>query len=133
MALYDDLMGGEGGTRAARGLSIDRVLAHVRRHLDEPLDVQTLADVAGLSRAHFSRVFTDCEGVSPAAFVLTERMRRAASLLVSGSASVKQVSRDCGFEDPNYFAKAFRRRFGAGPTEFRTTGMYAERARRDGG
>jgi AraC-like DNA-binding protein len=133
MALYDDLMGGEGGTRAARGPSIDGVLAHVRRHLDEPLDVQTLAGLAGLSRAHFSRVFTNCEGVSPAAFVLTERMRRAASLLVSGLASVKQVSRDCGFEDPNYFAKAFRRSFGASPTEFRTTGMYADRTRREGG
>jgi AraC-like DNA-binding protein len=133
MALYDDLMGGEGGMRAARGPWIDRVLAHVRGHLDEPLDVQTLADLAGLSRAHFSRVFTDCEGVSPAAFVLTERMRRAASLLVSGLASVKQVSRDCGFEDPNYFAKAFRRSFGASPTEFRTTGMYADRTRRNGG
>ena len=92
-----------------------------------------LADLAGLSRAHFSRVFTSCEGVSPASFVLTERMRRAASLLVSGEASVKQVSLDCGFEDPNYFAKAFRRSFGASPTEFRTTGMYAERARRNDG
>jgi AraC-like DNA-binding protein len=30
-----------------------------------------------------------------------------------------------GFEDPNYFAKVFRRHFGASPTEFRTTGMYA--------
>ena len=31
----------------------------------------------------------------------------------------------CGFEDPNYFAKVFRRGFGVSPTEFRTTGMYA--------
>lgn len=30
-----------------------------------------------------------------------------------------------GFADPNYFAKVFRRFFGASPTEFRTTGMYA--------
>jgi AraC-like DNA-binding protein len=133
MALYDDLMGGESGTRAARNRSIERVIAHVRRHLDEPLDVRALADLAGLSRAHFSRVFTSCEGVSPASFVLSERMRRAASLLVSGETSVKQVSLDCGFEDPNYFAKAFRRSFGASPTEFRTTGMYAERARRNDG
>lgn len=133
MALYDDLLGGESGTRPARNRSIERVIAHVRRHLDEPLDVQALADLAGLSRAHFSRVFTSCEGVSPASFVLTERVRRAASLLVSGAASIKQVSLDCGFEDPNYFAKAFRRSFGASPTEFRTTGMYAERTRRNGG
>ena len=38
---------------------------------------------------------------------------------------VKDISGMCGFEDPNYFAKVFRRGFGVSPTEFRTTGMYA--------
>jgi AraC-like DNA-binding protein len=130
MALYDDLLG-DGGGRAERSAAIGRVLAHIRLNLGEPLDVPALADLAGLSRAHFSRVFADCEGVSPASYVLAERMRRAASLLVSGAASVKEVSRACGFDDPNYFAKAFRRSFGASPTEFRTTGMYAGRAQRE--
>jgi AraC-like DNA-binding protein len=128
MALYDDVLGGDGGARSTRG-QIHRVLGYVRAHLHEPLDVQTLADLAGLSRAHFTRVFTHSEGVSPAEYVLNERMRRAASLLVSSGAAVKQVSRDCGFDDPNYFAKTFRKSYGASPTEFRTTGMYADCAR----
>ena len=131
MALYDDLLGRD-DARAERSPAIGRVLAYIRRNLADPLDVPALADLAGLSRAHFSRVFADCEGVSPAAFVLAERMRRAASLLVSGTASVKEVSRACGFEDANYFAKTFRRSFGASPTEFRTTGMYAGNARGNG-
>ena len=120
--------------RGARPPSIDRVLAHVRRHLDEPLDVQTLADLAGLSRAHFSRVFTDLRRR------LARRVRARPSACGAPRAcssaarpASRQVSRDCGFEDPNYFAKAFRRSFGASPTEFRTTGMYADRARRNGG
>jgi AraC-like DNA-binding protein len=132
MALYDDLLGGEASSRVARSAAIERVLAHIRRNLGEPLEVPHLADLAGLSRAHFSRVFAEYEGVSPAAFVLAERMRRAASLLVGGAASVKEVSRACGFDDANYFAKAFRRSFGASPTEFRTTGMYGVRRRTEG-
>ena len=53
-------------------------------------------------------------------------MRRAASLLASdASVSVKDVAVLVGFDDPNYFAKVFRRVFGTSPTEFRTTGMYA--------
>ncbi len=132
MALYDDVLGGDGGTRSTRG-QMRRVLGHVRTHLHEPLDVQALADLAGLSRAHFTRVFTRSEGVSPAEYVLNERMRRAASLLVSSEAAVKQVCRDCGFDDPNYFAKAFRKSYGASPTEFRTTGMYAGTTRRHSG
>jgi AraC-like DNA-binding protein len=133
MAIYDDVLSGAGGARDARPRAVDQVIAYVRRNLREPLDVITLANLAGLSRAHFTRVFTNCEGVSPAEFVVAERMRRAASLLVSCASSVKEVSRDCGFDDPNYFAKAFRRSFGASPTEFRTTGMYSDCARRDDG
>jgi AraC-like DNA-binding protein len=128
MALYDDVLGGDGGTQSTRG-QIRRVLGFIRAHLQEPLEVQTLADLAGLSRAHFTRVFAHSEGVSPAEFVLNERMRRAAGLLVSSGTTVKQISHDCGFDDPNYFAKVFRRSYGASPTEFRTTGMYADRAR----
>jgi AraC-like DNA-binding protein len=79
-----------------------------------------------LSRAHFSRIFAASEGVPPGEFVLQERMRRAARLLTSHAhLPVKEIAVLCGFEEPNYFAKVFRRFFGASPTEFRTTGMYA--------
>ena len=128
MKLYDDVLCGDEGAHASRG-QIRRVISYVRNHLHEPLEVKTLADHAGLSRAHFTRVFSASEGVSPAEYVFNERMRRAASLLVSSGANVKQVSRDCGFDDPNYFAKAFRKSYGASPTEYRTTGMYSDVAR----
>jgi AraC-like DNA-binding protein len=128
MKLYEDVLGGDGGLKSARA-PIRQVLVYIRNHLHQPLEVQTLADLAGLSRAHFTRVFTSVEGLSPAEYIFSERMRRAASLLTSSAASVKQVSRDCGFDDPNYFAKAFRRSYGASPTEYRTTGMYSNVAR----
>ncbi len=126
MALYDDLLGphetphGEPAHRTT-----ERVAAHIRRNLDRDLDVQSLADLAGLSRAHFTRVFTDCEGSSPAEFVQLERMRLAARLLTSGTLSVKAIATHCGFEDPNYFAKVFRRTYGISPSQFRSTGMYS--------
>jgi len=60
--------GGDEGAQASRG-QIRRVISYVRNHLHEPLDVRTLADHAGLSRAHFTRVFSTSEGVSPAEYV----------------------------------------------------------------
>ena len=126
MALHDDLLartdgGGSGMTHTA----IERATAHVRGHLDADLDVGVLAAVAGLSRAHFSRLFRRLQGISPAEFVLRERISRAARLLVNGQLSVKEIASACGFEDPNYFAKAFRRTYATSPSEFRSTGMYA--------
>ena len=127
MTLYDEVFrshgGGwpEGGDRAMRA-----VLDYVRANLDKPLAVADLAETAGLSRAHFSRMFALSEGLPPAEFVLAERMRRAARLLAGAAGQpVKEIAGMCGFEDPNYFAKVFRRFFGTSPTEFRTTGMYA--------
>jgi AraC-like DNA-binding protein len=126
-ALYDDVFGSQpeageiGEDNVIRGV-VDYVLAN----LDKTLSVHHLADIAGLSRAHFSRVFAASEGMPPAEFVLQSRMRRAARLLSSHALlPVKEVASLCGFDELNYFAKVFRRFFGTSPTEFRTTGMYA--------
>jgi AraC-like DNA-binding protein len=126
-ALYDDVFGSQSAAEAAEeGSAIRRVVEHVLANLDKGLSVPELAEIAGLSRAHFSRVFAASEGLPPAAFVLRERMRRAARLLTSHSMlPVKEIAVMTGFEEPNYFAKVFRRFFGTSATEFRTTGMYA--------
>jgi len=128
MALHDDLMARqEVGPNGSRHVAVQRVAAHIRLHLDQPLEIQTLADMAGMSRAHFSRTFAHVEGLSPSEFVMRERMQRAARLLVNGQLSVKAIASACGFAEPNYFAKVFRRTFAISPSEFRTTGMYSVR------
>jgi AraC-like DNA-binding protein len=126
-ALYDDVF----GSQTLESMDNDdavmsSVVDHVLANLDRPLPVGQLAEVSGFSRAHFSRMFTASKGVPPGEFVLQERMRRAARLLSSHSLlSVKEIANLTGFEEPNYFAKVFRRFFGTSPTEFRTTGMYS--------
>ena len=126
MTLYDDVFRLHGGRAESDISPMQPVLDYVRANLDKPLAVARLADIAGLSRAHFSRTFAESEGLPPAEFVLAERMRRAARLLAGRAVHpIKEISGMCGFDDPNYFAKVFRRFFGTNPTEFRTTGMYA--------
>ncbi|MFT4158855.1 AraC family transcriptional regulator [Shinella zoogloeoides] len=125
MALYDDVFGSH-PTVGEEYRAMQQVISHIDANLDKPLPVEELARVSGLSRSHFSRVFAAHEGMPPAEFVLHKRLQRATKLLArTANLSVKEVSSMAGFEDPNYFAKVFRRHFGASPTEFRTTGMYA--------
>jgi AraC-like DNA-binding protein len=124
MVLYDDVFGSH--AFAADQSAMQRVIDHVNANLDKPLPVSELAEVSGLSRAHFSRVFAESEGLPPAEFVLQQRMQRAAKLLTNAAfLPVKEVAIMSGFDDANYFSKAFRRVYGINPTEFRTTGMYA--------
>lgn len=129
MALYDDVLFRPAAEPAGDTGRVARVVRHIRGHLAEPLHVTGLAALAGLSRTQFTRVFAGQEGLAPAEFIMRERMTQAARLLVRSGEPVGTVARRCGFEDPNYFAKAFRRSFGVSPTEFRTTGMYASAAR----
>lgn len=124
MALYDDVFGSH--AFATNPSAMQRVIDHINTNLDKPLPVDELAAVSGLSRAHFSRVFAESEGLPPAEFVLQQRMQRAAKLLTSAAfLPVKEVAILSGFDDSNYFSKVFRRIYGINPTEFRTTGMYA--------
>lgn len=128
-ALFDDVFGSQSAASVASDDNgVRRVIEYVRHNLDRPLVVSELAEVSGFSRSHFSRMFMESEGVPPAEYVLHERMRHAARLLTSHShLPVKEISMLTGFDDPNYFAKVFRRFFGTSPTEFRTTGMYSTR------
>ncbi|ASY59139.1 AraC family transcriptional regulator [Sinorhizobium sp. CCBAU 05631] len=125
MALYDDVFGSH-PVFSEEYRTMHHVIDHIMANLEKPLPVEELARVSGLSRAHFSRVFAASEGMPPAEFVLQKRLQRAVKLLTkTADLPVKEVAILSGFDDPNYFAKVFRRVFGASPTEFRTTGMYA--------
>jgi AraC-like DNA-binding protein len=120
MALFDDVLDRHQTSRLDEaGLQVARVYNHIRANLDKPLSVGDLAEVAGYSRAHFSRIFAAEAGLAPAEFVAQERMRLASRLLPNGALSIKEIAATCGFADANYFAKAFRQSFGQSPTQFR--------------
>jgi len=123
--LFDQISIGTEDTHVPDWLT--RVTAHVVANLDRPLPIADLADIAGMSRAHFVRSFTRLSGAPPAAFVFAERMRRAARLLQGTDLTVADIARRAGYSEPNYFAKAFRRAFDVSPSEFRASGMYLRR------
>jgi AraC-like DNA-binding protein len=113
------------GTRAAAGAplpgALARVVVHVEAHLSEALTVDRLAAVAGLSRAHFVRVFTGAVGAPPSDFVAARRMERIERLLLATEMQVGDIAAATGFAGGNYLAKAFRRHKGLSPLEFRAT------------
>lgn len=96
-----------------------RVLAHIEANLGGDLRVDALAQVAGLSRAHFVRRFVAEVGVPPSDLVFASRMDRVERLLTASEMKVAEIARATGFADANYLAKAFRRHRGMSPVAFR--------------
>lgn len=109
------------------------VLVHLRRAHDfvdknyaEPLDLETLAGVAGMSKFHFQRLFTATYGVSPDAFHSQRRIERAQDLLRATNLTVTEVCHAVGFSSLGSFSDRFRTLVGVSPTEFQR--RYAEGA-----
>ena len=106
---------------------LERVLTHIERHLFEPLSVGTLADVAGLSQFHFSRLFTARLGESVMAYVRRRRMLRAAARLGRNpgveddieAPTLIDLALDCGFESQEAFTRAFAQVFGVTPGRYK--------------
>ncbi len=103
-----------------------RVLDHIDRHLDDDLDLETVACVAAFSKFHFHRQFAAVFGMSLHRYVQLVRLKRASSRLVGGRCeSVTGIAMDAGYEAPDAFARAFRQRLGQSPSEFRKAPDWA--------
>jgi AraC-like DNA-binding protein len=85
----------------------------------EPLDVPTLARVAHLSPAHFSREFRRTFGETPHQYLLTRRLERATALLRNTDRSVADICLTVGLTSIGSFTTSFTRAYGLSPTAYR--------------
>ncbi len=95
-----------------------RARDHADRHYAEPLDLDALAAVAGVSKFHFQRLFTATYGVSPAAHLSQRRVERAQDLLRATNLTVTEVCHAVGFSSLGSFSRRFKELVGETPSEF---------------
>ncbi|WP_420871950.1 helix-turn-helix transcriptional regulator [Cohnella rhizosphaerae] len=72
-----------------------------------------------MTEKYASQLFKDLTGHSFSHYLETKRMERAVRLLRDQAVSVGDISRMCGYANPNTFYKAFKRCFGVSPTVYR--------------
>jgi len=80
------------------------------------IDTDTLAKRA---RTYFSALFKEHTGKTPMEFLIDTRLEKAHCLLRETSLPIKEISNSTGYNDPFYFTKAFKKRFGCNPSQFR--------------
>jgi transcriptional regulator GlxA family with amidase domain len=88
-------------------------------NLDADLRVETLADRAAMSPRNFARFFRREIGMTPAAYVEELRVERARQLLEDSAEPIELISDRCGFGTPETMRRAFGRRVGVPPAEYR--------------
>ena len=86
-----------------------------------PLDIPSLARVALMSPAHFSRTFTATFGETPHRYLQRRRIERAMAMLRDHERSVTDVALAVGYDSLGTFSRTFREITGSSPSEYRET------------
>ena len=95
----------------------------IDEHSQEPLDLEQVAAVAGLSPFHFLRLFGAALGVTPHQYLVRSRLRRAARLLAEDAHSITEIAYEVGFADLSNFVRSFHRAAGVSPRRFRKAAL----------
>jgi len=102
---------------------IKKVTYYIETHLDDELDGELLAKVAGYSQFHFCRIFKVNMGESVMSYTTRLRLERASSELHYEKKSIIEVALDAGYKTPTGFLKAFKMRFGTTPTNYKRSAI----------
>lgn len=98
---------------------IARAMKYIETHLAEEITLEKLSKELDLSQFHFSRKFKEEAGINFVEFLNEVRIRKAKEYLSDPMISIGDVCKKCGYSDPNYFSRVFRRAEGVSPSEWR--------------
>jgi AraC family transcriptional regulator len=108
-----------GDTAEAYVKAVERVIAHMKSNLEEPLDLDALAHIAVISKFHLVRVFDEITGTTPRHFLSCLRIQRAKELLLNSQDPITEICFRVGYNSLGSFSKIFNELVGLGPQEFR--------------
>jgi AraC family transcriptional regulator len=105
----------------------DRVLQHnftqvinyIEAYLEQQIELEQLAQIAGMSRFYFCRLFKESVGLTPHQFVIKRRIERAKQLLSSSKLSIAEIALACGFANQDHLTRYFKRWTSRTPGVFR--------------
>jgi AraC-like DNA-binding protein len=108
-----------------RDWRIRRAAEAMRADAGGSMNIDKFAKGAGLSRAHFFRLFESSIGVPPKVYLNVVRMEQAVDAVLHQNVTVGEISERLGFGEPAHFTRFFRNHAGVGPREFRNVSRLA--------
>ena len=99
--------------------SFDKVLTHIDANLDEKQDLETLAEIAHLSKFHFHKIMKAYLGETLGNYINRVRLETAVKLLRYSSQPIYEIAYQVGYETVSAFSKGFKKQFGVSPTSIR--------------
>jgi AraC-like DNA-binding protein len=108
-----------GSSVSSSALPLASTVEAMERRYAQPLRLETLATLAGQSVSAYLGNFKKCFGLPPMQYLLRLRVRKACRLLAQTDASITRIAFETGFQDSNYFSRAFAKVVGCSPRAYR--------------
>lgn len=97
---------------------VSSALNYINSHYMEDISQVSVADEIGISSVYLSKLFKESLSIGFSEYLRSLRLEKAKSLLQQGNTPIKEIIKDCGFNDYAYFFKAFKKQEGITPKEY---------------
>jgi AraC-like DNA-binding protein len=98
---------------------LQQAVEYFNEHYQETIVMADIAKQLNCSEGHFYRKFKDFTGETPISFLNGIRLKRASFFLLNSWLPVNKVAALCGFNDPYYFSRIFKKEYGVSPVQYR--------------
>ena len=98
---------------------IAKTVLYIRKHLNEAIELEKLAEISCLSKDHFIRLFKKELGNTPLQYINQKKIEKAQLLLITEELAVKEIAFQLAFDDYSYFNRLFKKTTGVTPQEYR--------------
>jgi len=98
---------------------IGKAIDFIEHNFQNNIYIHQLAELSFMSVRNFQRIFKEATGLSPNNYLLELRIQNASKLLTESNSAIYEVSAMVGISDWFYFSKAFKKKFGVSPLNYR--------------
>jgi AraC-like DNA-binding protein len=99
--------------------NMQEILLYLQNNLQNDITISELADIACLSKDHFTRIFKSLVGMPPTEFMIRKRIEKAQYLLLTTDMTHEQIIGETNFKSLSYFSRMFKKYTTYTPTVFR--------------
>lgn len=109
------------GKREEKSKSIiEMAEEYIKNNFHKDISLDEISRTVNISPYYFSKIFKEGTGKNFIEYLTNIRMERAKELLSTTESSMKEICSMCGYSDPNYFSRSFKKNVGVTPTEYKS-------------
>jgi len=105
--------------RGPHWTKLRRSIEYIDANIDQPLPLDELARMAGMSKFHFAKSFSQAMGIPPHQYLVRARVQKAKGLLTDATLSVSEIASRVGYADTGQFSAQFLKGMGLSPARYR--------------